>query len=87
VRLPGSEIDLGALWGRIKGEGMQDASKQGQPDSIALGSMYPAKPDSSALAKLLDEWMKGEESEQRETFEALSRSLDEDRPDGYKFSA
>lgn len=37
-----------------------------------------------ALAALLNEWMRGDETEQRETFEALRRSLDEDRPEGYK---
>jgi hypothetical protein len=36
------------------------------------------------LAKLLDEWMQGDETEQQETFEVLRRLLDEDRPDGYK---
>jgi hypothetical protein len=41
-------------------------------------------PDYSALAKLLDEWMQGDEVEQRETFDVLRNSLDEDRPDGYK---
>jgi hypothetical protein len=29
--------------------------------------------------------MRCDESEQQETFEVLRRSLDEDRPDGYKF--
>ena len=47
-------------------------------------SLYPQKPDPSALARLFDEWMQGDESEQRETFEILRRSLDEDRPAGYK---
>jgi hypothetical protein len=28
--------------------------------------------------------MQGDETEQRETFESLRRSLDEDRPEGYK---
>jgi hypothetical protein len=40
--------------------------------------------DPSALAKLLDEWMHGDATEQRETFEALRRSLYEHRPGGYK---
>jgi hypothetical protein len=40
--------------------------------------------DVAALAKLFDEWMQGDATEQRETFEALGQSLDEDRPDGYK---
>ena len=43
------------------------------------------KPDLSALLKLLDEWMHGDETEQRETFELLRRWLDEGRPKGYKF--
>ena len=47
-------------------------------------SACPSKPDPTALARLLDEWMHGDETEQRETFEVLRRSLDEDRPDGYK---
>jgi hypothetical protein len=38
----------------------------------------------AALAALLDEWLRGDETEQRETFESLRRSLDEDRPEGYK---
>ncbi len=41
-------------------------------------------PDPSALAQLLAEWMHGDESEQRETFEFLRRALDEDRPFAYK---
>jgi hypothetical protein len=33
---------------------------------------------------MFDEWMHGDETEQRETFAVLRRSLDEDRPEGYK---
>jgi len=44
----------------------------------------PQKSDASALMRLLDEWMLGDETEQRETFECLRRCLDEDRPKGYK---
>ena len=51
----------------------------GAPESVR-----PPKPDPSTLARLLDEWMQGDETEQRETFEALRRSLDENRPAGYK---
>ena len=40
--------------------------------------------DPGALTKLFDEWMHGDEAEQRQTFEALRRALDEDRPAGYK---
>jgi hypothetical protein len=43
-----------------------------------------SKADPSALAKLLDEFMHDDEAEQRETFAVLRRSLDEDRPEGYK---
>jgi hypothetical protein len=42
------------------------------------------KPDPAAVARLLAEWMRGDEAEQRETFELLRRALDEDRPEGYK---
>jgi hypothetical protein len=37
--------------------------------------------DALALAQLFDDWMRGDAVEQRETFEALRRSLDETRPD------
>jgi len=47
-------------------------------------SLCSPKPEPSALASLLDEWMHGDETEQRETFEALRHSLDENRPEGYK---
>ncbi|MGD0773642.1 MAG: hypothetical protein ABSC05_12540 [Candidatus Solibacter sp.] len=46
--------------------------------------MYPQKPAPTALAKLLDEWMQEDGTDQRETFEFLRRALDEDRPEGYK---
>jgi len=75
-----------ALWSRIEVKGMPDTSKHGQPYRIPRRreSVRPAKPDASALAKLLDEWMRDDKREQQETFEVLRRSLDEDRPDGYK---
>jgi hypothetical protein len=38
--------------------------------------------DTAALERLLEGWMRGDPTEQRETFEALRRSLDEDRPVG-----
>ena len=43
--------------------------------------------DPSALAKLFDAWMHGDEAEQRETFEFLRDALDEDRPAGFKLSS
>src|SRR5260370_41363073 len=74
------------LWSRIEGEGMPDTTKHNQPFQRPRHRESPcsSKPDSSALARLLDEWMHGDETEQRETFEVLRRSLDEGRPEGYK---
>ena len=65
---------------------MPDTDKHVQPCRIPRQQevVCPPKPDPSALAKLLNEWMQGDGTEQRETFEVLRRSLDEDRPDGYK---
>jgi hypothetical protein len=65
---------------------MPDTAKHGQPFQMPLHQESPcsSKPDASALARLLDEWMQGDETEQQETFEVLRRSLDEDRPEGYK---
>jgi hypothetical protein len=40
--------------------------------------------DTAALEQLLEGWMRGDATEQRETFEILRRSLDEDRPAGYR---
>lgn len=40
--------------------------------------------DAVALSRLLDEWMQGDEAEQRETFQFLRQALDEQRPAGYK---
>jgi hypothetical protein len=65
---------------------MPDTNKHGELGRIPRQqeSVYPQKADPSALAKLLDEWMQGDETDQRETFELLRRSLDEHRPEGYK---
>jgi hypothetical protein len=66
---------------------MPDTSKHDQPPRVLVQQdrQRPQKADPSALARLFDEWMQGDEAEQRETFEVLRRSLDEDRPAGYKF--
>jgi hypothetical protein len=40
--------------------------------------------DFASLKQLLDDWMMGDLTEQRETFEVLRRALDENRPTGYK---
>ena len=53
-----------------------------QPDALKV-----RKVDPSALTRLFDEWMRGDEMEQRETFEALRSFLDEDRPAGHKLFA
>ena len=65
---------------------MPDRNKHGRPLRIPRQheSVCSQKRDPPALAKLLDEWMLGDETEQRETFECLRHSLDEDRPEGYK---
>ena len=74
------------LWIRIKIEGngghyqARTAIEMPRPQQ----PLCPAKPDPSALARLLDEWMHGDATEQQETFAVLRRSLDEDRPEGYK---
>ena len=71
---------------RIRTEGMPDTTKHDEPFRAARQELvYSQKPDTSALLKLLDEWTQGDETEQRETFEVLRRSLDESRPEGYKF--
>jgi hypothetical protein len=65
---------------------MPETNKRGPQNRIPRQPdfMRAPKPDHSALGDLLNEWMRGDATEQRETFEALRRSLDEDRPDGYK---
>jgi hypothetical protein len=65
---------------------MPDTSKRDQPLRIPARQerRRAQKADLSALSRLFDEWMQGDETEQRETFEVLRRSLDEDRPAGYK---
>ena len=42
------------------------------------------RPDSAAIAELMQELLRGDDVEQRETFEFLKKALDEDRPEGYK---
>ena len=49
-----------------------------QEESVRL------RTDRAALVRSLNEWMQSDEIEQRETFEVLRQSLDEDRPVGYK---
>jgi hypothetical protein len=65
---------------------MPDTDKGEQSSRIPPkeGPMRTQHTDPSLLARLLDEWMHGDEVEQRETFETLRQSLDEDRLPGYK---
>ena len=60
---------------------MQQTGKK--TDHEQLGAIR-RKPDATAIAKLMEALMEGDEAEQRETFEALKRGLDEHRPEGYK---
>ncbi|MGA2741561.1 MAG: hypothetical protein ABSG65_29505 [Bryobacteraceae bacterium] len=54
-------------------------SREFQPGQPQRGRTDPV-----ALVRLLDEWMRDDEAEQRVTFQSLRRALDEDRPAGYK---
>jgi hypothetical protein len=74
------------LWRKIGIEGMPDTSKRDRPPQVPAQQdrLRPRRADPSALARLFDEWMQGDEAEQKETFEVLRRSLDENRPAGYK---
>jgi hypothetical protein len=64
---------------------MPDTTKRDQPVRMPRHqeSACGLKPDASALARLLDEWMRRDRTEQQETFEVLRRFLDEDRPEGF----
>jgi hypothetical protein len=55
------------------------------PDSPeSAPCLLSRRPDPQYVADVLEEWMRGDGAEQRETFELLKRSLDEDRPADYK---
>jgi hypothetical protein len=71
----------------IRTEGMPDTTKHDEQFQVPRQEelVSSQEPDPSALLKLFDEWMQGDETEQRETFEVLRRSRDEGRPEGYKF--
>jgi len=65
---------------------MQEKNKHDESAPIPRNgdSVFPLSKEPSALAALLDEWMQGDATEQRETFDVLRRGLDEGRPAGYK---
>jgi hypothetical protein len=48
------------------------------------GESLRTRADPLALKRLLESWMLADATEQRETFDILRRSLDQDRPAGYK---
>ena len=60
---------------------MPASNKHDHPAQAAV-PQEPMRAD--ALVDLLEVWMHGDQTEQRETFEALRHSLDENRPRGYK---
>jgi hypothetical protein len=62
---------------------MQNTHKSVRPP-VVHPPTESAKADAAGLARLLNEWMQGDAEEQKETFEALRKGLDEHRPDGYK---
>jgi hypothetical protein len=55
-----------------------------QNECTAKTQSLPRQTNPVALAKLLEEWMSGDLTEQRDTFEFLRHALDEHRPTGYK---
>jgi hypothetical protein len=63
---------------------MQDTHKSPQSELTSPLQPPSAKTDAQGLIRLLEEWSKGDEPEQKATFAALRQHLDEDRPDGYK---
>jgi hypothetical protein len=63
---------------------MPETDKRGPQTRIPRQSGLARASKARGLEDLLNEWMRGDAAEQRDTFESLSRSLDEDRPDGYK---
>ena len=62
---------------------MPDTPK-GDPSAPGEVSLSPRPIDLAALERLFAEWMEGDAEEQSETFEALRKGLDENRPEGYK---
>ena len=67
-------------------QGMPDTSKRETSlrAPVEQEILSTRNADPLALAKLFDEWMNGDEAEQRDTFEFLRNALDEDRPAQYK---
>jgi hypothetical protein len=62
---------------------MPQVNEQPEADRSAPKAMV-TQTEPVALIRLLDEFARGDEAEQRETFESLKRALDEGRRPGYK---
>jgi hypothetical protein len=63
---------------------MPQTNRQESQTESGSERLLRGQTDPAALARLLDEWMRGDEAEQRDTFEFLRQALDQDRPAGYK---
>lgn len=63
---------------------MPEPTKFDATREVPGGQPLRGRTESAALIRLLDEWMQGDEAEQRATFQSLRRAIDEDRPAGYK---
>jgi len=66
---------------------MADMASSDNQHPVQRERVRTGRTDPRALARLLDEWMHDNETEQRETFETERRALDENRPAGYKLLA
>ena len=86
IALPRVRTALGqSEWTRIRSEACRThPSAINHRGFLRSKSGWAHGTDAFALARLFDEWMRGDEAEQREMFGVLRRSLDEVRPTGYK---
>jgi hypothetical protein len=66
---------------------MENTLQQDEPAPQCVTAVKQVLLNAELLSRLFDEWMQGDETEQRETFETLRQSIDEDRPTGYKLFA
>ena len=63
---------------------METSPDNSRPEPVEQSPLIRRRTDPVALARLLDEWMHGDEQEQRDTFDFLRKALDENRPEGAK---
>ena len=69
---------------RIEVKAMPQPTRQEPQTGIGREQPPCSRVDPAAVAQLLEEFMQGDELEQRDTFEFLRQALDRDRPAGYK---